>query len=119
MSPGPWSQEAIVHLAFIVPSGSGSSGVSSEERPEWAEEINVGGAAKLLEAARALPKPPRLVFSSTTHIFGRTQDQPPPRRITDPVVVTDHYTDHKIRCEEMIKASGLQWILLRFCAVPP
>jgi len=79
----------------------------------------VKGTKNVVDAARALPKPPRLIFASSTDIFGRTQDKQPPRTAADPVVSTNHYTEHKIICEEMVKESGLNWTILRLCAVPP
>ena len=112
-------QEAILHLCFIIPSTTSITGVSSEARPEWAREINVGGTANIISAAKSSPNRPRIVFSSSTHVFGHTQNQQPPRRVSDPVYVTDHYTDHKLKCEEMVRQSGLEWVNLRFCAVAP
>jgi nucleoside-diphosphate-sugar epimerase len=112
-------QEAIIHLAFIIPARISTSGISSEDRPEWSERINIGGTANLIDAAKMLPQPPIFVFSSTASVFGRTQDQPTPRTASDPVAATDHYTAHKIKCEEMIKSSGLPWIILRLCAALP
>ncbi len=104
-------QEAIVHLAGVIPP-------ASEARPDWAREINVGGMRNLVEAARALPSPPRMVFASSVSVFGRAQDSPPPRAATDPVEPTDHYSGHKLQGEEMLKASGLAWVILRFGAIP-
>ena len=37
------------------------------------------GTRNLLEALKCQPVPPRLIFASSLHVFGRTQDQPPPR----------------------------------------
>lgn len=104
-------QEAIVHLAGVIPP-------ASEARPDWAREINVGGTRNLVDAARALPTPPRLVFASSVSVFGKSQDCPPPRVATDPVEPTDHYSGHKIQCERMLRASGLPWTILRFGAIP-
>jgi short-subunit dehydrogenase len=111
-------QDVVIHLAFIIPKLS-ATGVECEEQPEWAREINVGGTRNLLNAMNALPRPPKLVFSSSLHVFGRTQDQAPPRTVSDPVQPIEHYARHKIQCEHMVKASGLDWTILRFGAVLP
>jgi short-subunit dehydrogenase len=111
-------QEVVVHLAFIIPKLS-VTGVESEAHPDWARAVNVGGTRNLLNALQALPDPPKLIFASSLHVYGRTQDQPPPRTVTDPVQPIEHYARHKIECEEMIKSSGLQWAILRFGAVLP
>lgn len=103
--------DAIIHLAGVIPP-------FSEAKPEWAREINVGGMRNLLEAARGLGAPPRVVFASSVSVFGRAQDQPPPRVASDPVEPTDHYSSHKLECEKMLRASGLPWAILRFGAIP-
>jgi UDP-glucose 4-epimerase len=111
-------QDAIVHLAFVLPNLS-MTGVGSEERPDFAREVNVGGTLNLLAAAKASPLAPSLVFASSLHVFGRTQHLPPPRRVTDPVQPVEHYAWHKVACEEMVKSSGLRWAILRLGASMP
>jgi len=111
-------QEAIVHLAFVIPTLS-STGVSSEDNPEWAREINVGGTKRILEAMRAQPSPPKILFSSSLHIYGRTNDQPPPRLVTDPPKPIEHYAKHKVECEQLIRDSGLTWSIFRLGAALP
>jgi UDP-glucose 4-epimerase len=111
-------QDAIVHLAFVIPKLS-VTGVSSEDRPDFAREINVGGTLNLLAAAKASPRVPAFVFASSLHVYGRTQHLPPPRRVTDPVQPVEHYAWHKAACEEMVKGSGLRWAILRLAASMP
>ena len=48
-------QEAVIHLAFVLPYLS-ATGVSSEAEPRWARNVNVGGTRRLLNA-RARPHP--------------------------------------------------------------
>ncbi len=105
-------QDVIIHLAYMIPPGS-------EDHPRLAHSINIDGTRHLLNAARSLSRPPRFFFASSLDVFGHTQDQPPPRKVTDPVQATDHYTTHKIACEEMVKTSGLEWTIFRFADVPP
>ena len=112
------NQDVVVHLAFIIPKMS-ATGVESEDRPDWSREVNVGGTMNLLSAMKALPIPPRIIFTSTYHVFGRTQDQPPPRTVSDPVKPVEHYSLHKVACEEMVKAAGLEWAILRLSATLP
>ena len=111
-------QDVVAHLAFIIPKLS-ATGVESEKRPDWARAINVGGTQNVVEALQAQPRPARLVFASSLHVYGLTQDQPPPRTIADPVRPTEHYSRHKVECEQMIRASGLEWAILRFAAAMP
>lgn len=111
-------QDVVVHLAFIIPKLS-VTGFESEDHPGWAREINVGGTRHLIEAMKALPRPPKILFASSYHIYGRTQHQDPPRTISDPVQPIEHYTYHKIECEAMIRDSGLEWAIFRLAASLP
>jgi len=111
-------QDVVAHLAFIIPKLS-ATGVESEKRPDWARAINVGGTQNVIDAIKAQPHPPKLVFASSLHVYGLTQDQPPPRTVSDPVRPTEHYSRHKVECEQMIRTSGLEWAILRFAAAMP
>jgi nucleoside-diphosphate-sugar epimerase len=111
-------QDVVVHLAFIIPKMS-ATGVESERRPAWAREINVGGTRNLLHAMAALPRPPKLIFSSSYHIYGRTQDQLPPRTVSDPIRPTEYYSHHKAACERLVKLSGLEYAIFRLAATLP
>jgi len=111
-------QDVVVHLAFIIPKMS-ATGIESEARPNWAREVNVGGTRNLLDAMQALPRPPKLIFASSYHVFGRTQDQLPPRTVLDPVRPIEHYAHHKVACEHMVRASGMDWAIFRLAATLP
>ena len=104
--------DAVVHLAAVLPP-------ESEGDPEFAREVNVEGTRNLIDAMASQSRPIRLVFSSSVAVFGHTQDQPPPRRSTDPVRPADHYAKHKTDCEALIRASSLQWTILRLGMVLP
>jgi nucleoside-diphosphate-sugar epimerase len=95
------------------------TGVNSEEQPEFAYAVNVGGTRNLLESMVSQPLPPRLIFASSLHVFGATQDLLPPRTATDPVHPIEHYARHKVICEDMVKASGLEWTIFRLPATLP
>ena len=112
LSTAVQNQDAVIHMAYMIPP-------RSEDQPGLARSINVDGTRNLLAAASSLPRPPKFFFASSFDVFGHTQDQPPPRKVTDPVQATDHYTAHKIACEEMVKTSGLEWAIFRFTDVPP
>jgi len=111
-------QEVGIHLAFIIPKLS-ATGVGVDDRPEWARSINVGGTQNLLAAMKAQPKPPKIIFASSVHVYGRTQDKPPCRTASEPLEATDDYSQHKIECEQMVRASGLDWAIFRFGVVFP
>lgn len=110
--------EVVLHVAFIIPKMS-ATGIESELRPDFAEAVNVGGTRNLIEAMQAQPRPPKLVFTSSLHVYGRTQHIPPPRTVAETPQPIEHYARHKIKCEEMIRASGLEWAILRLAATFP
>lgn len=110
--------DVVIHLAFVIPHLS-ATGVSSEHDPGWAREINVGGTRNLLLAMKEQAQPPRLLFSSSLHVYGKTQDQPPPRTVEDPPDPVEHYAKHKVECEQMIREAGLRWCIFRLGASLP
>jgi len=103
--------DTVVHLAALIPPGA-------DERPDEARATNVDGTANVIAACSAQPDPPRLLFTSTFDVHGHTLAQVPPRHIDDPLVATNPYTDHKIQCEAMVRASGLRWCIFRMADVP-
>jgi UDP-glucose 4-epimerase len=104
--------DVVIHLAAIIPP-------RSMHDPALAESVNVGGTTNIIEACKASPAPPRIVFSSSLALFGPTQHLAPPRTLADPIVTTDDYTRHKAKCEELLWASGLEVAILRLGAVIP
>ena len=111
-------QDVVVHLAFVIPNLS-ATGRGSEEAPDWAYAVNVGGTRNLVAALEAQPQPPRLIFTSSLHIYGRTQHLPPPRRVTDPPRPAEHYSRHKVEAEAIVRGSRLAWTIFRLAAALP
>lgn len=103
--------ETVIHLAAVIPP-------RTDKRPVRARAVNVGGTRNVVAACLAKTRPPRLLFTSTFDVHGRTLGHPPPRHVTDPVVATDAYTEHKIECEELVRGSGLTWAIFRLADVP-
>jgi UDP-glucose 4-epimerase len=111
-------RDVVVHLAFVIPRLS-ATGVNSEDDPKWAREVNVGGTGNLIRAMKAQAQPARLLFASSFHIYGYTQDQAPPRKVTDTPHPIEHYAHHKVECEKMVRESGLEWAIFRLAAALP
>ena len=110
--------DVAIHLGFIIPKLS-ATGIESESQPEVARQVNIVGTRNLIRALRAQPGPPRLIFSSSLHVYGLTQHLPPPRTSEDRPRPVEHYARHKVACERMVRISGLPWSILRFGAVLP
>lgn len=104
-------QEVILHLAAVIPP-------ASDEHPDLTRAVNIDGARCLLEAAKAQATPPRFFYASTFDLFGHTQKLPPPRRVNDPIEVSDVYTETKAAGEELVRQSGLPWLIFRFSDMP-
>lgn len=104
------NQDVVIHLAFVIPP-------LTEKKPNWTWEINVEGSRNLLNAMRILPVKPKIVFASSVSVFGKTHNFKPPKTLLDPVMPTDNYSHHKVACEQLIKISGLDWVILRLGAV--
>lgn len=105
-------RDAVIHDAAVIPP-------LSERKPEVTRRVNVEGTRNLVSACQAQRSRPTLVFASSVSLFGRTQHLRPPRRAHESIAPSDHYSRSKATCEQMIVASDLDWIILRFGAVPP
>jgi nucleoside-diphosphate-sugar epimerase len=101
--------DTIVHLAYVLPP-------ASEDRPAYAETINVGGSEKLIRCALSLSPAPSLLFASSYTVYGNLIDGPPvgPEVGTAPL---NHYTRQKVTIENRIRESGLTWSIFRFGTV--
>ena len=104
--------DVIIHLAAIIPP-------FSEHNPKLAYEVNVEGTKNLIKAANSLENKPKFIFTSSISVFGPQMNNPPPRKSEDPVISTDNYTEHKIKCEELVRNSELPWTIVRLAAVMP
>lgn len=104
-------QEVILHLAAIIPP-------ASDDNPDLTRSVNIEGARNLLEAAKAQKTPPRFFYASTFDLFGHTQNLPPPRRADDPIEISDVYTETKAAGEQMVRESGLPYLIFRFSDMP-
>jgi nucleoside-diphosphate-sugar epimerase len=111
-------QDVVVHLAFIIPKLS-ATGMESEKVPDIAYQINVLGNQNIISAMEELSYPKKLIFTSSVHVYGLTQHLNPPRRADDPVNPPEHYSRHKVECENMIKKSNLEWCIYRLAASLP
>jgi D-erythronate 2-dehydrogenase len=106
------SPVAIIHLAAVIPP-------VCYIRPAVARKVNVGGTANLIAAAEQLPAPPRFVLASSIATYGPRN----PYKITDllsaatPVNPYDIYGAHKVEAEGLVRASKLDWAILRLGGV--
>jgi nucleoside-diphosphate-sugar epimerase len=103
---------AIIHLAAIIPP-------LIYVRKDLAEKVNVGATATLLAAAEKQPSPPRFVQASSIAVYGTRNPHTHSDVLTadTPVNPADVYGAHKVAAEELVRASTLDWIVLRLGGV--
>ncbi|MFX0144233.1 MAG: NAD-dependent epimerase/dehydratase family protein, partial [Candidatus Hodarchaeota archaeon] len=102
--------ECIIHLAAIIPP-------LSEKNPELARKVNVEGTRNLIDAAKTLPNKPRFILASSASVHGVTIHLKPPVTVDSSLNPSDNYSRAKVECENMVRESGLPWIILRLAAV--
>ncbi len=103
--------DAVIHLAAIIPP-------LSEDNPALATRVNVDATQGLIRAMEEMGVK-RFVFASSVAVYGKLQDRQPPLRADSPFRPDDHYGETKLACEEAIRASTLDWSILRISVAPP
>ena len=98
--------DAIIHNAGVL-------APASENDPELAYAVNVGGTKNILDAMKRREKPPVLVFASSLSVCGPRTPGGPPLTGADPAVGTDNYTSNKAECERLLHESGLPHVIFR------
>jgi nucleoside-diphosphate-sugar epimerase len=106
------SPTAIVHLAAVIPP-------AAYRHPQLARRVNVDATAALLRAAEASEHPPRFVLASSNAVYGsRNPHRHPDRlRVDSPLRPADLYGAHKVVAENQVRASSLEWVILRLGGV--
>lgn len=106
------SPTAVVHLAACIPPYCYANRV-------LARAVNVDATASLVRAAEKMPSPPRFVHASSMAVYGSRN----PHRYTDlltpdtPPLASELYGCHKLEAENVVRASGLEWSILRLAGV--
>lgn len=102
-------QHVIVHMAALIPP-------TTDFLPELSWAINVTATQAIVDIAKRCAEPPLLIFTSSFAVFGERQHEAPPRRLDDPVIVTDNYSEQKIACEQYIQQHYPQYCIMRLGA---
>jgi UDP-glucose 4-epimerase len=102
--------DCIIHLAAIIPP-------ISEKNPDLAYKVNVEGTQNLINASKRLSNKPRFIMASSVSVYGVTMHLEPPVSLNTPLNPSDNYSRTKVECENMLKQSGLPWLILRLGAV--
>ncbi|RKX77896.1 MAG: NAD(P)-dependent oxidoreductase [Spirochaetes bacterium] len=103
--------DAVIHLAAIIPP-------LADEKPALAKSVNVGGTRMLVSAMEKAPQKLKLLFASSVAVYGDRRSNPiinpndPPNPNPN-----DHYSMHKLECENIIRSSALRWTIFRLTAI--
>ncbi|MET0473354.1 MAG: NAD(P)-dependent oxidoreductase [Mycobacterium sp.] len=103
---------AIIHLAAVIPP-------FIYLRRALAEKVNVDATATLLAAAEKQATPPRFVQASSIAVYGSRNPHTHTEVLTadTPVNPCDVYGAHKVAAEQLVRASSLDWVILRLGGV--
>jgi nucleoside-diphosphate-sugar epimerase len=104
--------EAIIHLAALIPP-------PIYKNSKVARRVNVDATATLVGIAARQPTPPRWVQASSNAVYGARNPHrsDEPVRADTPMKASDLYSAHKIEAEQIVRASSLQWVVLRLGGV--
>ncbi len=99
--------DVVLHVAGIIPP-------LADKLPEFAEAVNVGGTVNIIQAIERQQKKPKLVFTSSISVYG-DRLQNPYITLNDPLTPSkgDHYAAQKIKCENLIRASSIEFAIFR------
>jgi len=97
----------VLHVGAIIPP-------LADREVEFAEAVNVGGTKNIIEAMKKSPLRPKLVFTSSIATYGDRRNTPE-IKVDDLLKPADHdeYGRQKVRCEKLVRASGLDWCIFR------
>ena len=102
--------DAVIHMAGILPP-------VTETNPGLANRVNVGGTKTLVDTIRNRERSIPFVFVSSVSVFGPTP------AATEPISVEknapnpkDVYGETKLKAETLIRASGIDYVILRLSA---
>ena len=102
----------IVHLAAVI--------LPAMYRiPAIGRRVNVEATAALVRAAQSAAMPPRFVLASSNAVYGaRNPHRHPDRlRADSPLAPSELYGEHKVEAENLVRASSLEWVILRLGGV--
>ncbi len=97
----------VLHVGAIIPP-------LADEKPDFAEEVNVEGTRNIVEACLKQERPPHLVYTSSISIYGdrvktpwiTVNDEPNPND-------DDYYAQQKLKAEAIVRGSGLEYAIFR------
>ncbi len=103
--------DAVVHMAGILPP-------LADEKPELCAKVNVGGTKTLIDLIKEKDRHIPFVFTSSVAVFGPTPGVKEPLCVDKCVPhPKDNYGQTKLKAENLIKESGIDYLILRLTSV--
>ena len=103
---------AVVHLAGIVQP-------FTEENPELAYKVNLGGTQTIVDIIKERGERIPLVFPSSVAVFGPCHETAEPLSLDGtPLNPTSVYAKTKVQAETLIRESGIDYVIFRVTSVP-
>jgi nucleoside-diphosphate-sugar epimerase len=103
--------DAVIHLAAIIPP-------LADHQPALAERVNVQGTQNLIEALQQHVPHAFFLYTSSVSVYGDRVANPW-IHVTDALCPSegDYYAVTKIRAEQLVRASGLTWNIIRLTGI--
>lgn len=103
--------DVVIHLAAIIPP-------LADEKPTLAETVNTNGTINLIKQLEKVSPNVFFMFSSSISVYGDRLDSPN-IKVSDPLSVSfgDEYAKTKIKAEDAVKLSKLNWTIFRLTAI--
>jgi nucleoside-diphosphate-sugar epimerase len=100
-------QDIIIHLAAIIPP-------LADKKPNLAEAVNIRGTQNILNAIKKQKTKSKMIFTSSIAVYGDRRENPM-IHVGDPLNPSDDdfYAATKIRAEQIIRDSGLDFSIFR------
>lgn len=107
----PKKLDYIIHLAAIIPP-------LADENTALAERVNLAGTQYLVQYLEQTSPNAFLIYSSSISVYGDRLKNPD-IKVGDPLAPSegDHYAETKIKAEEIIQKSSLDWTIFRLAAI--
>jgi nucleoside-diphosphate-sugar epimerase len=102
---------AVIHLAAIIPP-------LADYQPALAERVNVQGTQNLIEVLQQYAPHAFFLYTSSVSVYGDRVTSPW-IHVTDPLCPSegDYYAVTKIRAEQLVRASGSVWSIIRLTGI--
>jgi len=104
-------KDVVIHLAAVIPP-------VADNYPDLAWRVNYGGTRNLIDALSEISPQAFFLYASSISVYGDRLTNPY-IRVNDPLIPAegDEYAKTKIKAEEYLQNSSLDWSIFRLTAI--